>query len=97
MVTRLKIFVLAAVLLTNASLSAQENEKISYSNITEFGLITASPKGIGVEATTAHGIAFDKTHILGFGVGIGIRTASTLILTPFRNGKKNGITRLELP
>ena len=59
-------------LFVSVCLSAQENESISYSNVTEFGLITASPKGVGLEATTAHGIAFDKTHLLGFGVGIGI-------------------------
>ena len=67
-----KVFVLAAFLFVSACLSAQENESISYSNVTEFGLITASPKGAGLEATTAHGIALNKTHLLGFGVGIGM-------------------------
>jgi len=55
-------------------LIAQENEtkeNITYSNITEFGFITASPKGIAFEATTAHGFSIDKTHHLGLGIGIG--------------------------
>ena len=70
-----RTFLAAAILLVSVSLSAQETETketIAYSNITEFGLITASPKGVGLEATTAHGISFNKTHHLGLGVGIGM-------------------------
>jgi len=70
-----RIFVLAAFLLVSISLSAQENEKkehAKYSNITEIGFVTASPQGIAIEATTAHGVLFDKTHQLGLGLGIGM-------------------------
>jgi len=58
---------------TSLALSAQENgtDKISYSNITEFGLIATSPIGISFEATTVHGFAIMKKHHFGFGVGIG--------------------------
>ena len=71
-----KIFVLAAsFLLTSVLLSAQENEtkeKIKYSNITEIGFNTASPQGVAIEATTNHGVSFNKTHQLGLGLGIGM-------------------------
>ncbi|MCL2131196.1 MAG: hypothetical protein FWH36_01885 [Lentimicrobiaceae bacterium] len=66
----LSIFVLAAI-----SLSAQENEnteRLRYSNITEFGFITASPKGISLEAVTVQGFSVDKTHYLGLGIGMGV-------------------------
>ena len=71
---RTRAFVLAAFLSATVTLSAQENEKIKYSNITEFGMITASPMGIGGEGTTVQGIAIDKQHLLGLGVGIGLNS-----------------------
>jgi hypothetical protein len=69
---RVKVFALAAFLAAGVSLLAQENEKVTYSNVTEFGFSTASPQGISLEATTAHGVIFNKTHLLGLGVGIGM-------------------------
>jgi hypothetical protein len=68
---RAKVFVLAAFLVVTVSLSAQENEKIRYSNITEFGFLTTSIKGVCLEATTVHGISINKAHHLGLGFGIG--------------------------
>ena len=71
---KVRAFVLAAGLLASVSLSAQDNETketTTYANVTEFGFMTASPKGVALEATTAHGIAFNKKHLLGLGVGIG--------------------------
>lgn len=54
---------------------AQEEEpKIKYSNITEFGFMMASPKGIGFEATTVNGFTINKKHCLGLGIGIGAQT-----------------------
>ena len=69
-------FVLSVFLLAWVSLSAQESdseskERIRYSNITEFGFITANPKGISLEATTVQGFSIDKTHHLGLGLGMG--------------------------
>ena len=69
-----RALVLAAFLAGFVSLSAQENEAketIAYSNITEFGFLTMSIKGVSLEATTAHGISFNKQHHLGLGFGIG--------------------------
>ena len=65
----------AAFLLAGFSLSAQEDEAketIRYSNVTEFGFTTASPRGISLEATTAHGISIEKQHCFGLGTGIGV-------------------------
>jgi len=65
----------AAFLAVSASLSAQENETkepIGYSNVTEFGLLTASPMGVSLEGTTAHGFSINKQHHFGFGTGIGV-------------------------
>ena len=64
----------AAFLAVSISLSAQENETkevVKYSNITEFGLLTTSIKGVCLEATTIHGISINKAHHLGLGFGIG--------------------------
>jgi len=75
-----RAFLAATFLLVSVSLSAQENEtkgNISYSNITEFGFLTASPKGVAFEATTAHGVSFDKAHHLGLGIGIGTSMGTT--------------------
>ena len=68
-----RVFVFAAFLLAaSVSLSAQETkENIAYSNITEFGFFTTSPKGIAIEATTVQGFSIDKIHHLGLGFGIG--------------------------
>ena len=68
-----KIVISAVFLAVGVSLFAQEaEEKMTYSNITEFGLLTASPRGVSIEGTTAHGFAFNKQHLFGLGVGIGI-------------------------
>ena len=56
------------------SLFAQENEpqeRITYSNITEFGVVAASPRSVVFEAVTVHGFALNKKHHFGFGIGIG--------------------------
>ena len=69
-----KAFLLAAVLLTSISLSAQEKEikeDIGYSNITEAGLFAAGPWGMNIEATTIHGFSLNKQHHFGLGFGIG--------------------------
>ena len=71
-----RALILAAAFLTaTMSLFAQEsekNEKIKYSNVTEFGFSTASPKGFSFEATTAHGFSLEKQHHFGLGTGIGV-------------------------
>jgi hypothetical protein len=72
--TRARAFVLAVFLVVLVSLSAQENETketYMYSNITELGIITTSPMGIGIEITTANGVSVDKQHHFGLGIGIG--------------------------
>jgi len=65
-----------AFLTATISLFAQENEKnekIKYSNVTEFGFSTARPKGVSLEATTAHGVSINKAHhFFGLGFGIGL-------------------------
>ena len=68
---RTRAFVLAVLLSASVTLSAQENEKIKYSNITEFGITTANPHVIAFEGTTAHGFSINKTHNLGLGIGLG--------------------------
>ena len=58
----------------SVALFAQEDElktKFAYSSITEFGLMTTSPRGFSFEATTTHGFSLDKKHHLGIGIGIG--------------------------
>jgi hypothetical protein len=70
-----KILILGLFLSTSICLFGQENEEkenINYSNITEAGFITASPKGISLEVTTVHGISLNKQHHFGLGVGMGI-------------------------
>lgn len=63
---------LMAILFVGAYAQEQEDEpKIKYSNITEFGFMMASPKGIGFEATTVNGFSINKKHCLGLGIGIG--------------------------
>ena len=81
-----RVIITAAFLAASISLIAQENgtkEKITYSNVTEFGLLTASPKGVAFEATTAHGVSFDKQHNLGLGFGIGVRLYTTTYSDPY--------------
>ncbi len=71
---KVKVFVLIPFLFAVLSLSAQENETketITYSNITEFGFVTASPQGVGMEGTTVNGFAINKQHCIGIGIGIG--------------------------
>jgi len=68
---RTRTFVLAVLLSATVTLSAQENEKIKYSNITEFGFVTTSPMGVSFEATTVQGFALEKQHHVGLGLGIG--------------------------
>jgi len=70
-----RALVLAAFLAGFVSLSAQESETketTTYSNVTEFGFLTASPKGVSLEATTAHGFSINKQHNFGLGTGIGV-------------------------
>ena len=65
----------ASFLFAEGFLFAQENEtkeRIRYSNITEFGFITASPQGISLEATTVHGFSIEKQHFFGLGMGFGV-------------------------
>ena len=75
-----RALVLAATFLSiSVSLSAQENETketIGYSNVTEFGLLSASPRGVSLEGTTAHGFSINKQHHFGFGTGIGINLST---------------------
>ena len=81
-----KALTLAAFLVISISLAAQENEKkekMKYSNVTEFGFTTASPKGISFEATTAHGFSVEKQHHFGLGTGIGINLHITTNTHPW--------------
>jgi hypothetical protein len=68
---RVRTLAFTAFFTASVSLFAQENETIRYSNITEFGIITASPRSCGLEATTVHGFSLDKAHHFGLGFGIG--------------------------
>jgi len=64
-----------AFLTATISLFAQKNEKnekIKYSNVTEFGFSTARPNGFSFEATTAHGFSLEKQHHFGLGTGFGV-------------------------
>lgn len=69
------VFAFIAFLFGSASLFAQESESTSrfaYSNITEFGIFTTSPRSFALEGTTVQGISIDKQHHLGLGIGIGL-------------------------
>jgi len=68
---RTRAFVLAVLLSATVTLSAQENERIKYSNITEFGFLTTSPMGVAFEGTTVNGFSMDKYHHIGLGIGMG--------------------------
>jgi len=71
---KVRAIAFSAFLLAAGSLFSQEKETkeaIAYSNITEFGFITVSPRGIGIEATTVQGFSIGKEHCLGLGIGIG--------------------------
>jgi hypothetical protein len=50
------------------------SEKANYSNITEFGFLAASPRGVSFEATTVNGFSFNKMNSIGIGTGIGANT-----------------------
>ncbi|MDR1878153.1 MAG: hypothetical protein LBQ64_01150 [Bacteroidales bacterium] len=52
---------------------AQENEKIRYSNLSEFGCVAGSPyaQGIATEVTFVNGVSIDRQHHFGIGIGIG--------------------------
>ena len=50
----------------------EETSKINYANISEGGIITASPRGVALEATSINGLSINKHHVLGLGFGIGI-------------------------
>ncbi|MDR2410686.1 MAG: hypothetical protein LBE13_21600 [Bacteroidales bacterium] len=55
-------------------LFAQEQghkKNIDYSNISEVGFVTTSPRGIAFEATTVNGFSINKKHHIGLGVGFG--------------------------
>ena len=78
---KLKIIAIASLLAVYISVSAQEKDsnKISYSNITEWGHINLSVVnnfGFALEVTTVHGISIDKKHHIGLGTGIGFDFAS---------------------
>ncbi|MDR0604315.1 MAG: hypothetical protein LBG80_08455 [Bacteroidales bacterium] len=70
-----KLLLLTVFLLTSVcSLLAQEQERkknIGYSNISEIGFATTSPRGCAFEATSVNGISINKEHHLGLGVGYG--------------------------
>jgi len=68
---RTRTFVLAVLLSATVTLFAQENEKIKYSNITEFGFFATSPQSFGLDITTVHGFSINKQHHIGLGFGIG--------------------------
>jgi hypothetical protein len=68
---RATAFVFSALLFATVSLSAQEKETITYSNITEFGFMATSPRGLTFEATTVNGFALNKQHHVGLGLGMG--------------------------
>ena len=77
------IVLIITVLSVSVSLFAQDNkeenkynETIMYSNITEFGIAAASPRGIALEGTTVHGFSLHKQHHLGVGIGIGFTSCS---------------------
>jgi len=72
-----KALTLAAFLVISISLAAQENEKIKYSNVTELGYIAVSPKGVMLEVATVNGVAIDKQHHFGLGVGFGTNVFHT--------------------
>ena len=64
-----------AFLLVSVSLFAQENETkktFAYSNISEFGIMVASPWNIAFEATTVHGFSVVQKHHIGLGFGLGL-------------------------
>jgi len=68
------VLALIAFLAVSVSAFAQDNEtkeNIKYSNITEFGFFTASPRSFAFEGTMVHGVSIDKQHHLGLGIGIG--------------------------
>jgi len=75
----------------SVALFAQNEEiktKISYSSITDFGFMTASPRGFSFEATTTHGFSLDKKHHFGIGIGIGLNqngkySSSPIVYMPF--------------
>lgn len=66
-----KKFFTVLVISTLCAFSYAQDTKITYSNITEFGLQTASPRWVALEATTVNGFAIDKQHALGIGIGMG--------------------------
>jgi hypothetical protein len=73
----MKAKVFLSVLFISASIVsiyAQENESksvINYSNITEFGLITTSPRSVGIEGTSINGFSINQKHNIGVGIGFG--------------------------
>ena len=68
---KLSIRAVFAIILLSSVSYAQEKENMTYSNITEFGFRAVSPRGIAFDATTVNGIAINKQHLLGIGIGIG--------------------------
>lgn len=68
-----RLFLATICLCTFLFVNAQEEtSKVKYANITEAGLITASPQGIGLEVATVNGININKRHIIGIGFGVGM-------------------------
>ena len=71
---KVRAFVFSVFLLASVSLFSQENETketLRYSNITEFGFFTTSPRSVGFESTTVNGFSINQQHCLGMGLGFG--------------------------
>ncbi|MDR0364660.1 MAG: hypothetical protein LBH92_06565 [Bacteroidales bacterium] len=84
---KISLTVLMSLILAFTTAQERDQEaKITYSNITEFGFFMASPRGVAFEATTMNGFAINKQHCLGFGIGIGFQSyeeyESVAVYTP---------------
>jgi hypothetical protein len=69
-----KIFFSFIFFFSSVMLFAQENEtkdSITYSNLTEFGIISLSPQCFSFETTVVQGFALNRQHHFGLGIGIG--------------------------
>jgi hypothetical protein len=67
----LSIAFLSASIITLFAQEQEHKEIISYSNISEVGFVTTSPRGLAVEATSINGFSINKKHHIGLGVGFG--------------------------
>jgi hypothetical protein len=69
-----KVFLSSVFLWASIVLYAQEQESkenIRYSNISEVGFVTTSPRGFAFELTSVNGFSVNKKHHVGIGVGFG--------------------------